>query len=98
VTTLTLQQNEQSEKLNVFIDKVLNQILGRTATQIIYEYLENKHSIQRHEIAAKLDSFSSALEEYLGTGAFVIEKIILENFQENRDTDFTERQKFLKLS
>jgi len=87
----------------MFIDKVLNQILGRTATRIIYEYLENKHSIQRHEIAAKLDSFSSALEEYLGTGAFVIEKIILENveqrgFQEYKNTDFAERQKILKLS
>jgi len=84
VTKQSLQQNEQSEKINKSIDKALNQILGPTATQIIYDYLEIKHSIQRHEIAAKLDSFSYALREYLGTGAFVIEKVIFENLEQCR--------------
>jgi len=91
-------QKEQSEKLNKFVDKVLNQILGQKATEIIYEYLENKHSIQRHEIAQKLDSFNGALEEYLGSGAVIIQKVIFENLEESTDIGFSERPKILKLA
>jgi len=97
VTTQNLQLNEHSEKLNKVIDRLLNQILGHEAAQIIYSYLESNHSIQRHEIAQKLNSFNGALEEYLGSGAFVIEKAILENLEENREIDF-ERHKILKLA
>lgn len=98
VTTHYVMANKQSEKLNQCVEKVLNQILGKEATEIIYEYLENNHSIHRHEIAEKLDSFNGALEAYLGTGASVIEKVILENFEENRNTDFDERHRLLKMA
>jgi len=81
MTTKSLSQNRSSGNLNKIVDKVLNQILGPEATQIIYDYLENNHSIQRHEIGKKLDSFNHALEEYLGTGAVVIEKVIQENLE-----------------
>jgi hypothetical protein len=103
MTTRARLQESQSEKLNKVIDKVLTQIFGHVATQIIYNYLEDNHSIQRHEIAQKLDSFNQALEEYLGTGAAVIEKVILEKLEpggleDNRNGDFIQRQKLLKLA
>lgn len=93
-----LQRNEQGEKLNKTVDKVLTQILGQQAAQIIYDYLESKYFIRRNEIAEKLDAFSWALREYLGTGALVIEGVILENLglsglEENKDVDFPERLK-----
>lgn len=78
------------------MDRVLTQILGRTATQIIYDYLENSHSIQKHEIARKLDAFNTALEQYLGTGALVIERAISANFESNGFED--NREKILKLT
>jgi hypothetical protein len=94
---------EHGEKLNKVIDRVLNQIFGQEAVQIIYEYLEKNHYIQRHEIAEKFDSFNYALREYLGTGALVIEKVILDNlelygFEQNKCDDFAERQKIIKLT
>jgi len=96
-------ENKRVETLNQIVDSVLNQILGQESTQIIYEYLENKYFIQRHEIAEKLDSFNRALEEYLGTGAVVIKRVILQNLElcgldENKDADFSERQKIVKLA
>jgi len=96
-------RNKRDEALNEVVDRVLNRIFGQVATQIIYNYLENSHSIQRHEIAEKMDSFNHALEEYLGTGAAVIEKVILENLghcgsAESEDVDFIERQRILKLA
>ena len=96
MATQNLQLDEYNGKLNQLIDRLLNQILGHEAAQIIYSYLESNHSIHRHEIAQKLNSFNEALEEYLGSGAFVIEKAILEGL-ENRDIDF-ERHKILKLA
>jgi len=102
-TTKAPSENKRVETLNQVVDSVLNQILGLEATQIIYEYLENKYFIQRHEIAEKLDSFNRALEEYLGTGAVVIKRVILQNLElcgldENKDADFSERQKIVKLA
>lgn len=74
-------QNERSEKLNKVVDEVLNQILGQKATQIIYDYVESNHCIQRHEIAEKLDSFNNALKQYLGAGAMVVEKVIQQKLE-----------------
>jgi len=103
MTLKTPSQNKPDETLNKVVDWVLNQIFGQVAAQIIYYYLENKHSIKRHEIAEKFDSFNRALEEYLGIGAMVVEKVILENlelrgFEEKSGIDFTERQRLLKLA
>jgi len=95
--------DKRRETLNIVVDTVLNQILGQEATQIIYNYLENKHSIRRHEIGQKLDSFNRVLEEYLGPGAFVIEKVIMENlslhgFEENKSIESADNSKILKLA
>jgi hypothetical protein len=73
-------QNKQYQTLQV-IDNVLNQILGQEATQIIYKYLESTYHIQKHEIIEKLDSFNCALEEYLGAGATIIEKVIMQSLE-----------------
>jgi hypothetical protein len=101
--TNPLSQNKPSEKLNKLVDEALNQIMGQEATQIVYNYLENNHCIQRHEIAEKLDSFNHALKEYLGTGAAVIEKVIQKNLElsgleENQGIGFSEQHKILKLA
>jgi len=103
MTEKSPSQDKRGEKFNKVIDDVLNQILGREATHIIYEYLENNHGIERHEIAQKLDSFNHALEQYLGSGAVVIEKVIRENLEligleENKGFDFSEQSKILKLA
>jgi len=81
ITAENLPQSKQSEELNQIVDNVLNQVFGQEAVQIIYQYLENNYFIQRHEIVEKLDSFNSALRQYLGSGALVIERLILENLE-----------------
>jgi len=101
--TKSPSQNKQSEKLNKVVDKALNQILGQEATQIIYDYVENNHNIQRYEIAEKLDSFNHALKEYLGSAAVVVGKVIQQNLElggldENKGVDFSEQHKLLTLA
>lgn len=82
---MTLQLNiKRSEKyeemLNKAVNKTLKKVFGSTATSIIYTYLENNHSIKKNEVAGKLESFIHAMQEYLNSGATVVEKEILESF------------------
>jgi hypothetical protein len=94
MTSLPASRNKQCQTVKV-IDDVLNQILGQKATQLLYKYLESKYLIQKHEIAEKLDSFNCALEDYLGAGATIIEKVIMQNLEvrapeENKHFDLVE--------
>jgi len=60
------------------IDEEMKQMFGEVATLIIYNHLEKNHSLKRSEIPEKLEVFIVGLEEFLSSGAQVIEKIILE--------------------
>jgi len=87
-------QNKERQTVEV-IDNILNQILGQEATQIIYKYLESNYLIQKHEIVEKLDSFNGALQQYLGAGATIIKKVIMQSLEirvpeENKYFDLVE--------
>lgn len=59
------------------IDEELKQIFGEAATLIIYNHLEKNYSLKREEIPEKIEVFIRGLEEFLSSGAQVVEKIIL---------------------
>ncbi|MCK4434072.1 hypothetical protein KAU92_01180 [Candidatus Bathyarchaeota archaeon] len=78
--TITQEKNNNSEdKISKIVDRVLKQVFGKEATHLIYRYLENNHSVKRNEIAEKIDVFAKGLEEFLNSGASVIEQKILED-------------------
>ncbi len=95
--------DKYEEMLITAVDRALNRIFGSTATIIIYTHLESNYSIKKNEIAEKLEGFSQAMQEYLNSGAAVIEKEILESFysglglhqlvelEGSRNTEFIER-------
>ena len=99
--------DKYEEMLNKAVDKTLNRVFGSTATDIIYIHLENNYSIKKNEIAEKLESFSQAMQEYLNSGAAVVEREILESFyaglglyqrvelEGSRDNEFVERLRTL---
>lgn len=96
-------QGKGDEKLNKTIDRVLNQVLGHNAALAFYGHLENTHSIRRHEIARQLDSFNSALKEYFGPGAAIIEHMIHKSMEfaepeGESGNGLLERAKILKLA
>lgn len=70
---------KRKDKISIIIDKVLNQVFGKEATILIYRYLENNYSVKRDEISEKIDLFARGLEEFLRTGAYAIERKILED-------------------
>ncbi|MCX8177915.1 MAG: hypothetical protein N3F10_06455 [Candidatus Bathyarchaeota archaeon] len=46
---------------------------------MIYTYLESKYSVRRNEIGDKIELFARGLEDFLKSGARIIERKILED-------------------
>lgn len=95
--------DRQAEILNHVIEKVLNRVLGKGAAEILFEYLESNHSLKKFQIAENFDSFNRALEQYLGSGAAALERMIAQSFEMawqdgNGSTDLIEHQKIAKLT
>ena len=76
---MTKQKQKHENKASKAIDNVLRKIFGDEATLIIYKYLENRYSLGQDEIVEKIDVFADGLEKLLSSGAYVIEKNILED-------------------
>lgn len=78
--TLTIQRVSQTNNdISKIIDKVLKQIFGVEATLLIYRYLEKTYSLRQDEIAQKIDLFAKGLEEFLNSGAHMVERKILDD-------------------
>jgi len=78
--TLTHEKkNREEDKISKIIDRVLRQVFGEEATILIYKHLESKYLLRPEEISEKIDLFAKGLEEFLSSGAYVIERKILED-------------------
>jgi len=77
------QQSKDGEKISKIVERVLKQVFGEEATRLIYRHLENNYSLKRNEIAEKIDLFAKGLEDFLRSGAYVIERKILEDVYSN---------------
>lgn len=77
--TIRQKNNNEQDKISRIIDHVLTQVFGEQATHLIYKYLENNYSLKRNEVSAKIDVFAEGLEEFLRSGAYVIERKILDD-------------------
>ena len=79
MSPLTKQKLKYSNKVSRAIDTVLRKIFGDDATLLIYKYLENRYSLRQDAIVEKIDVFAEGLEEFLMSGAYIIEMKILED-------------------
>jgi hypothetical protein len=77
--SLTQGANRKEAKITKVIDKVLRQVFGTEATRLIYKHLEKNYSLKQNEIADKIELFARGLEEFLTSGAYVIERKIVED-------------------
>lgn len=96
-----LRQGKGNERLSNVIDTVLNRVLGRQAAETFYAHLETTHAIQRQNIAHELSLFNSALREYFGAGADVIERAIHKNMELaelEAELNLLEKTRILKLA
>ncbi|MEM2953356.1 MAG: hypothetical protein QXM52_07675 [Candidatus Bathyarchaeia archaeon] len=81
ITEVTQQTRKEKEndKVSKVVDRVLRQIFGEEATRLIYHYLERNYSVKGDEIGEKVELFAKGLEDFLKSGAYVVERKILED-------------------
>lgn len=61
------------------VDATMKHVFTEAGTEVIYSCLGNSTNLKREEIAEKPEVFSAGLERLLGSGAPVIEILILKN-------------------
>src|SRR3990172_5694702 len=76
VTLETLSEKKE-DKISGIIDSVLKQVFGEPATVFIYKHLQSRYSLSQSEFSARIDVFAKGLEDFLSSGAYVIENRIL---------------------
>lgn len=71
--------NKSDAKIERIIDRVLRQVFGEEAALLIYRHLESNYSLKKEEVADRIEIFAAGLEDFLRSGAYVIEQKILED-------------------
>lgn len=61
----------------IVVDNVLQQVFKKEGKNIIYNFLAENFQLEREEIPDKPEIFSTGLKKLLGSGALVIERMIL---------------------
>jgi len=74
------------------VDETMKQVFREEGAKAIYNYLENNSHLKREEIAEKPEVFSAGLERLLGSGAPVIENLILKNLYRRLGLKFEEKK------
>ena len=74
------------------VDETLEQVFREIGTKVIYCFLENNSHLKREDIVDEPEAFSAGLERLLGSGAPVIEKLILKNFYCKLELKFEEKE------
>ena len=75
--TVAVSNNEISDPVFQAVHNVLTQVLGETATQLIYKHLENRYALRQGEFLAKIDLFAKGFETFLQKGAIILERRII---------------------
>ena len=87
------KEDEFDKAIRKTVNDALSQIFGHAAALIIYNHLEKTDSLTPEEIAKKLDAFARGLEDFLDSGALVVERIILKHLYSSYGFEFKEIEK-----
>jgi len=74
------------------VDATMKQVFTQAGAKVIHGYLENYTHLKREEIAEKTEVFSTGLKRLLGSGAPVIENLIVKNLCRKLELKFEEKK------
>ena len=88
------QSKRNSDIMNTRLNEALIEavdagllFLGENSKKAIYFYLERNCKIRREEIALKFEGFRKALEDMFGSGAELINAVIMKELQTKLDLE-----------
>jgi hypothetical protein len=74
-----LKRKEFDVLLLKVIDEQLIGLFGEIGARYVYEYLVKRDCLKKEDIPKKIDVFAKALEDFFGSGAYVIQRLVLTN-------------------
>lgn len=79
--------NERQKKIDIkAVDKNLQEILGETVTQMIYNDLKCRCKIKKEDIPFRFEEFKAYLRTILGSAAEIIERQIEQDKRNEQKT------------
>ena len=88
-----MKRMDFDRKLLQAVDQALLSF-GDSPRKAIYYHLNKNFKLQRKDIPEEADKFSSALNAFFGTGAEVIEKLIVKDLYQRLNLSFEEKTSF----
>ncbi len=67
---------------------------GESPSKAIYYHLDKRFKIQKEDIPEEADKFASALTAIFGSGATVIERLIIKDLYQRLNLNFEEKSSF----
>lgn len=86
-----MDKKKFNEHLIGAIDNGL-QLLGESVRQVVYHYVERDSQLTREKIPERLEVFHETLEGTFGSGAKVIEKLIVRGLYDRLGVSFEDHQ------
>ncbi len=74
------------------VDETLKQVFREEGSRVIYDFLGNNCHLTREEVVEKPEVFSTGLKKVLGSGAPVIEKLILKKLYQKLRLEYEEKE------
>ena len=75
----SIREARFNELLLEVIDDNLNRLFGGMAGNLVYSFLKTVASLDREDITSDLVGFDAGLRKLLGSGATVLEKVIVKD-------------------
>jgi hypothetical protein len=92
---MLMKKKKQLDKLLIeSIDEAMKEIFGEAGAGVIYDYLRHNHSLNREEIPERLEDFERGLEKILGSGAWVMERTVLNNLYLNFGLEYRNKENY----
>jgi len=70
------ENDGQNEHLMLAVEQGLS-VLGKNVSEILFDNLEKRYSLRRNDIIDKPDRFVQALEDMFGSGAGMVERLVV---------------------
>jgi len=77
------------------VNETMKEVFTEAGTKVICDFLQNRCDLKPEEIAEKPEVFSSGLQKLLGSGAQVLEKLILKNLYSKLELKIEEKKGYL---
>lgn len=85
---LELKESEMEAIIRNAVDESLS-LLGTPGKELMYFHLENSFDLKKQEIPVRLEKFADAIHIVFGSGASLLEDIIVRKLRQSQNPDFS---------